>query len=277
MLLSLPRQRQLDLSRPVIMGILNVTPDSFSDGGRHNRVDAALRQAEQMLTDGAVIIDIGGESTRPGAAQVTPQDELNRVIPVIEAIRQRFDCVISIDTSKAEVMQAAVGSGADMINDVRALREPKAIDVAVKAAVPVCLMHMQGGPLDMQHAPQYDDVVTEVMQFLLQRAQACERAGIPTSQIILDPGFGFGKNLSHNYNLLNQLTRVSEMGYPVLVGMSRKSMIGQLLNVPVNERLAGSLACATIAALKGARIIRVHDVRDTAQAVKVVTAMQYGV
>lgn len=277
MLLSLPRQRELDLARPVIMGILNVTPDSFADGGQHNNLDAALRQAEQMLLDGAGIIDIGGESTRPGAEDVSVQHELDRVMPVIQAIRQRFDCVISIDTSKADVMAAAVQAGADMINDVRALLEPGALAAAVAARVPVCLMHMQGAPRSMQQAPQYDDVVAQVLQFLLQRAKDCEQAGIAKSQIVLDPGFGFGKSLSHNYSLLNQLTKFTDSGYPLLAGMSRKSMIGQLLNLPVNERLAGSLACATIAALKGARIIRVHDVKETAQAVRVVTAMQYGV
>ena len=277
MLLSLPRQRQLDLHRPVVMGILNVTPDSFSDGGRYTQLDKALFQAEQMLGDGAAILDIGGESTRPGAAEVSEQDELQRVIPLIEAIRQRFDCVISVDTSKAAVMSAAVQAGVDMINDVRALLEPGAMAVAVAAQVPVCLMHMQGAPRSMQHAPQYQDVLTEVVQFLQQRAIECEQAGLIKQHIVLDPGFGFGKNLSHNYQLLAQLEQLTALGYPLLAGMSRKSMIGQLLSVSVNQRLAGSLACATIAAIKGARIIRVHDVKETVQAVRVVTAMQYGV
>uniref|UniRef100_UPI004047DA16 dihydropteroate synthase n=1 Tax=Rheinheimera sp. TaxID=1869214 RepID=UPI004047DA16 len=277
MLLSLPRQRQLDLNRPVVMGILNVTPDSFSDGGRYTQLDKALFQAEQMLNDGAAILDIGGESTRPGAADVSTQDELERVIPLIEAIRQRFACVISVDTSKAAVMSAAVHAGADMINDVRALQEPGALQVAVAAQVPVCLMHMQGAPRSMQQAPQYQDVLSEVVQFLQQRANECEQAGLLKQHIVLDPGFGFGKNLSHNYQLLAQLEQLTALGYPLLAGMSRKSMIGQLLNVSVNQRLAGSLACATIAAIKGARIIRVHDVKETVQAVRVVTAMQYGV
>ncbi|NRQ43666.1 dihydropteroate synthase [Rheinheimera sp. YQF-2] len=276
MQLCLPRQRRLDLSRPVVMGILNLTPDSFSDGGRYNRYDAALRQAEQMLTDGAVIIDIGGESTRPGAAAVPAHEELARVVPVIEALRRQFDCVISIDTSKAAVMSAAVQAGADIINDVRALLEPGALAAAVSAQVPVCLMHMQGAPRSMQQAPQYQDVVSEVKQFLLERARACEQAGIDKQQIILDPGFGFGKSLTHNYVLLQQLQQFADCGYPLLAGMSRKSMIGQLLNIPLNERLAASVACATIAALQGARIIRVHDVKETVQAVRVVTAMQYG-
>jgi dihydropteroate synthase len=276
MLLSLPRQRQLSLEHPVVMGILNVTPDSFSDGGKHSRLDDALRQAETMLNEGALILDIGGESTRPGAVDVTEQEELERVIPVITALRQRFDCVLSVDTSKAAVMSAAIQAGADMINDVRALLEPGALDVAAASQVPVCLMHMQGAPRSMQHKPHYDDVVAQVKQFLLQRAQACEQAGIGKERIILDPGFGFGKNLQHNYQLLAQLKPLVDSGYPLLAGMSRKSMIGQLLNVPVNERLAGSIACATIAALQGARIIRVHDVKETVQAVRVVTAMQYG-
>jgi len=276
MLLSLPRQRQLSLEHPVVMGILNVTPDSFSDGGKHSRLDDALRQAETMLNEGALILDIGGESTRPGAVDVTEQEELERVIPVITALRQRFDCVLSVDTSKAAVMSAAIQAGADMINDVRALFEPGALDVAAASQVPVCLMHMQGAPRSMQHKPHYDDVVAQVKQFLLQRAQACEQAGIGKERIILDPGFGFGKNLQHNYQLLAQLKPLVDSGYPLLAGMSRKSMIGQLLNVPVNERLAGSIACATIAALQGARIIRVHDVKETVQAVRVVTAMQYG-
>jgi len=276
MYLSLPRQRQLNLAKPVVMGIINATPDSFSDGGKYNQLDAALRQAEQMLNDGALILDIGGESTRPGAADVSEQEELSRVIPIIAAIRQRFDCVISVDTSKAAVMSAAVQSGADIINDVRALQECGALDVAVAAKVPVCLMHMQGAPRSMQHAPQYSDVVAEVLQYLQQRAAECEQAGIAKQNIILDPGFGFGKSLAHNYSLLQQLEQFIATGYPVLAGMSRKSMIGQLLNVPVEQRLAGSLACATIAAIKGAQIIRVHDVKETVQAVRVVTAMQYG-
>ena len=276
MYLSLPRQRQLDLAKPVVMGIINATPDSFSDGGKYNQLDAALRQAEQMLADGAQILDIGGESTRPGAADVAEQEELSRVVPIIAAIRQRFDCVISVDTSKPVVMSAAVQSGADIINDVRALQEPGALDVAVATQVPVCLMHMQGAPRSMQHAPVYSDVVAEVLQYLVGRANDCEQAGIAKHNIILDPGFGFGKSLAHNYSLLQQLEQFIATGYPVLAGMSRKSMIGQLLNVPVEQRLAGSLACATIAAIKGAQMIRVHDVKETVQAVRVATAMQYG-
>ncbi|MAA93439.1 MAG: dihydropteroate synthase [Rheinheimera sp.] len=277
MLLQLPRQRQLDLARPVVMGILNVTPDSFSDGGQHFAPDAALRQAEQMLADGATILDLGGESTRPGATAVSLQQELDRVVPVIEAIRQRFDCVISIDTSKAGVMSAAVKAGADLINDVQALQGDGALQCAAELQVPVCLMHMLGEPRTMQQQPQYDDVVVDVIKFLQRRTMDCQFAGIAKNQLILDPGFGFGKNLTHNYQLLAALAQLSELGYPVLAGMSRKSMIGNLLQVPVEQRLAGSLACATIAALQGARIIRAHDVKETVQAVQVATAVRYGV
>jgi len=259
------------------MGILNVTPDSFSDGGKHHALDQALFTAEQMLQDGATILDIGGESTRPGAAEVTTDEELARVLPLIAALRARFDCVISIDTSKAAVMSAAVQAGADMINDVRALQAPNALPIAASLGVPVCIMHMQGAPRTMQQAPQYTDVVAEVLQFLRGRALECQQAGIPTQQIILDPGFGFGKNLAHNYQLLSALPQFVQSGYAVLAGMSRKSMIGQLLDVPVSERLSGSLACATLAAYAGAQIIRVHDVKESVQAVRIAAAARYGV
>lgn len=277
MQLKLPRQRSLDLSRPQVMGILNVTPDSFSDGGKHQILDQALFSAEQMLNAGATILDIGGESTRPGAAAVSLDEELQRVVPLINAIRQRLDCVISIDTSKAAVMSAAVQAGADMINDVRALQEPEALNTAASLGVPVCIMHMQGAPRTMQQAPQYTDVVQEVYQFLVARAAQCQQAGIAASQIILDPGFGFGKTLAHNYQLLAALSQFVASGYTVLAGMSRKSMIGQLLDVPMTERLAGSLACATLAAYAGAQIIRVHDVKETVQAVRVAAAARFGV
>lgn len=277
MRLALPRQRELDLSRPQVMGILNVTPDSFSDGGKHQQLSQALRSAEQMLADGATILDIGGESTRPGAAEVSVEEELNRVVPLVSAVRSRFDCVISVDTSKAAVMSAAVQAGADIINDVRALQEPAALETAAALQVPVCIMHMQGAPRTMQQAPDYQDVVQQVYDYLLQRAAECQQAGITATQIILDPGFGFGKNLSHNYQLLAALDKLVQSGYPVLAGMSRKSMIGQLLDIPVSERLAGSLACATLAAYAGAQIIRVHDVKETVQAVRVAAAARYGV
>lgn len=277
MRLVLPRQRELDLSRPQVMGILNVTPDSFSDGGKHQQLEQAVAAAAKMLQDGATILDIGGESTRPGAAEVSLEQELERVLPVISALRSRFDCVISIDTSKAAVMSAAVQAGADIINDVRALQEEGALATAAALQVPVCLMHMQGAPRTMQQAPDYQDVVQQVLAFLLQRALDCQQAGIAATQIILDPGFGFGKNLTHNYQLLAAMDKFVQSGYPVLAGMSRKSMIGQLLDVPVTERLAGSLACATLAAYAGAQIIRVHDVKATVQAVRVAAAARYGV
>lgn len=277
MQLNLPGNRTLSLTQPVVMGILNITPDSFSDGGKHMTLDMALRQTEQMLTDGAMIIDVGGESTRPGSAAVPAEQELERVVPVIKALRERFDCVISVDTNKATVMKAAVQVGADIINDISALQEDGALAAAVALQVPVCLMHMQGQPRTMQLAPYYENVVSEVIQFLLQRAQVCIEAGMDKSQLILDPGFGFGKTLAQNYQLLAAMPQFTATGYPVLAGMSRKSMIGQLLDVPVSERLSGSLACATIAALKGARIIRVHDVKETVQALQVVDAVFNGV
>ncbi|MCC5452456.1 dihydropteroate synthase [Rheinheimera sp. UJ51] len=277
MQLQLPRQRSLSLDRPQIMGILNITPDSFSDGGKHQVLDQALFSAEQMLRDGATILDVGGESTRPGAAAVSLAEELARVVPVISALRQRFDCAISIDTSKAEVMSAAVQAGADMINDVCALQAPAALETAAALQVPVCIMHMQGAPRTMQHDPQYEQLVPEVLAFLLARAEACQQAGIPASQIVLDPGFGFGKTLAHNYQLLAALDQFVASGYAVLAGMSRKSMIGQLLGLPTSERLAGSLACASLAAYAGAQIIRVHDVKESVQALRVAAAARYGV
>lgn len=278
MQLQLPRNRQLDLSRTKLMGILNVTPDSFSDGGQFIGQAAALHQVQQMLANGADIIDIGGESTRPGAKDVSLQDELARVIPVIHSIRRLYpDLPISVDTSKAEVMREAIAVGADIINDVRALQEPNALDVAVAAQVPVCLMHMQGQPRSMQHQPSYQNVVQEVLNFLQQRADVCIAAGIQRRQIILDPGFGFGKSLAHNYELLTAMNEFVETGYSVLAGMSRKSMIGQLLNREVAERLAGSIACATIAVMKGAQIVRVHDVKETADAIKIAQATKFGV
>ncbi|TKB43840.1 dihydropteroate synthase [Thalassotalea mangrovi] len=262
----------LDLTTPKIMGILNVTPDSFSDGGRFTNVDIAVNQAEQMIKDGASILDIGGESTRPGAAEVSLQDELERVVPVIEAIKKRFDILLSIDTSKAGVMFAAVDAGADIINDVRALQNPGCIEVAAKTQLPVCLMHMQGMPRTMQENPQYEDVVNDVKQFFIERVQVCEQAGIKRDNIILDPGYGFGKTLQQNYQLLANQAELLDLGLPLLAGISRKSMIGNLLNRPVDERLPGSLSAAVIAAMNGASIIRVHDVKETADAINVLNA-----
>ncbi|WP_343860264.1 dihydropteroate synthase [Aliiglaciecola litoralis] len=266
-------QACLDLSQPKVMGILNVTPDSFSDGGQHNSVEAAIEQARLMIEDGASIIDVGGESTRPGAAEVSLQQELDRTIPVIEGICARFDTLVSIDTSKASVMQHAVNAGARLINDVRALREENALEAAAKSGAYVCLMHMQGQPRSMQQQPTYDEVVTDVSDFLSERMAKCVAAGIPKSKLIIDPGFGFGKSLSHNYQLLNRLEHFRSLDVPMLIGVSRKSMIGNLLNREVGERLAGSLAAATVAMMKGAHILRVHDVKQTVDAVKVVSAL----
>lgn len=262
----------LDLNYPQVMGILNVTPDSFSDGGRYSQIDSALRHANEMIQAGATLIDIGGESTRPGAADVPVEEELERVIPAVEAIARNFDVWISVDTSKAEVMRESACAGAHLINDIRALQEPGALEAAAACGLPVCLMHMQGMPRTMQQEPHYDDVVAEVDAFLTEQIERCEQAGIERKKIVLDPGFGFGKNLRHNYQLLAHLPRFHRFGLPLLVGMSRKSMIGQLLNVPPAERLVGSIACATIAAMQGAQIIRVHDVKETVEAMRIVEA-----
>ena len=259
--------KSLDLSAPQVMGILNVTPDSFSDGGEFVAADAALTQALKMVADGAAIIDVGGESTRPGAAIVPVEEEIARVVPVIEAIQAEIDIPISIDTSKPEVMRAAVAAGAGLINDVQALRVDGALAAAKELDVPVCLMHTQGTPQNMQDNPQYDDVVTDVSDFLLERVKICEQAGISRDKLILDPGFGFGKRASHNLQLMKHLDTLINQGLPVLVGVSRKSIIGALLNVTVEERLAGSLSLATIAVWQGAKVIRSHDVRETVQAI----------
>lgn len=266
-------KKSLDLSFPVAMGILNVTPDSFSDGGQFNALDAALAQAERMIAAGVSIIDIGGESTRPGAPEVSLEEELKRVIPAIQAIRQKHDVWISIDTSKAEVMKQAIEAGADLINDVRALLEPGALAVAAKAQVPICLMHMQGQPRSMQHNPSYQDVLKEVGEFLEERVAACEEAGIAKELLILDPGFGFGKTIEHNYHLLAHLEAFHQLGLPILAGMSRKSMVFKLLNKKPAECMVASVTCATIAAMKGAQIIRVHDVEETVEAMRVIQMM----
>lgn len=247
-----------------------MTPDSFSDGGKNSQVDIAVHNALTMVEQGASFIDIGGESTRPGASEVMIAEELDRVIPVIQEVRRQSDVYISIDTSKPEVMREAVESGADLINDVRALSLPGAIEEAAKLQVPVCLMHMKGKPRDMQNAPQYHNVVTEVSEYLSQRVRDCLDAGIHSKHISLDPGFGFGKSLEHNYELIAQLEKLHVLGYPLLVGMSRKSMIGQLLERETDQRLIGSVTLAAIAAQKGAQIIRVHDVQETVDAVRIV-------
>lgn len=259
----------LDLSRPQIMGILNFTPDSFSDNGKFFSLDKALVQIDKMLNEGAAIIDIGGESTRPMADEVGEQEEIDRVVPLVEAVRQRFDCWISVDTSKAAVMRESAKVGMDIINDIRALQEPEALETAVTLALPTCIMHMQGQPRTMQSAPQYDDVAEEVLQFLQNRTALCLKAGMKNENIIWDVGFGFGKTVRHNYQLLQQSARFAVHGYPVLAGLSRKSMIGAILDKPVDQRLIGSVTGALLAAQNGATILRVHDVAETADALKI--------
>jgi len=260
------------------MGVINTTPDSFSDGGSLYSgtgldLSLVLMRARQMIADGASILDIGGESTRPGAAAVSEQEELDRVIPSVEAIRGESEVDISVDTSSPVVMRESAGAGASMINDVRALSREGALETAVELALPVCLMHMQGEPGTMQDAPSYEDVTAEVLAFLLERAAACEAAGLPRDKILLDPGFGFGKTLRQNLQLLKDLSRLAEPGYPLLVGLSRKSMIGKLLGRAVDDRLPASIALAVLAAERGASIIRTHDVRETADALAMAVAL----
>lgn len=266
--------KSLDLSRPIVMGVLNVTPDSFSDGGRYVQLADALRRADSMVAEGAALIDVGGESTRPGAAPVSVQEELDRVLPVVERLAHALPVPISVDTSKPEVMREAVRVGAGLLNDVRALRLPGALEAAAASGAPICLMHMQGEPTTMQQAPHYAaGVVTEVRLFLEERIRACEAVGIPRERILVDPGFGFGKTLEHNLTLLRHLDRFTPLAAGVLVGVSRKSMIGMLLNAPIGERVTGSVAAAVIAVWQGARIIRAHEVRETVQALRVCAAV----
>ncbi len=262
-----------DLTKINIMGIINTTPDSFSDGGLYSDSVKAVEHARKLIDDGADILDIGGESTRPGAKEVSVKDELKRTIPVIEAIRQFSDIPVSIDTSKAEVMRAAAEAGADLINDVRALTEEGALSAAVDSDLLVCLMHMQGTPGSMQNHPHYENVVEEVSDFLTTRIKVVVEAGISENKICIDPGFGFGKTLQQNLQLLNSLAKFKALGYPLLVGLSRKSMFGQLLDKPVDQRLYGSISAAVISAMSGADIIRVHDVSETKDALTVVQAM----
>lgn len=257
------------------MGILNVTPDSFSDGGRFTSLDSALRQAEQMISQGARIIDVGGESTRPGAQAVDAQQELDRVLPVIEAIHGEFDTMISVDTSKPAVMREAVSAGAGLINDVNALQADGALTAAAATGVPVCLMHMQGTPRTMQSAPSYADVVADIHTFLGERLDACKQAGIAGHDLLIDPGFGFGKTLEHNLQLLRRLGEFQDLKCPLLVGISRKSMLGAITGQQEPEkRLAASIAAAVIAVQNGAAIVRVHDVEETVDALKVLTAVR---
>ncbi len=265
--------RPLDLSRPQVMGILNVTPDSFSDGGRFYGRRAALDHALEMAEAGAAIIDVGGESTRPGSENVPESEELDRVVPIIEMLVREVEVPISVDTSKPAVMRAACAAGAGLINDVYALRAPGALEAAAECDVPVCLMHMQGEPRTMQADPVYGDVVAEVRDFLLSRVEACVAAGIPQERLLLDPGFGFGKRKVHNLELLRHLELLAATGFPVLAGLSRKSLIGQTLGHPVERRLAASLALAVMSVMKGALVVRVHDVAETVDAVRMVAAV----
>lgn len=253
--------KSLDLSLPHVMGILNVTPDSFSDGGAFNSLDSALRQSERMIQEGASIIDVGGESTRPGAAPVSTQQELDRVLPIVEAIKKRFDTVVSVDTSTKEVIRGAAHLGMGLINDVRALEREGALQAAAEAELPICLMHMKGMPQTMQDRPDYVSVVDDVVSYLMSRVEECELVGIPRSRLILDPGIGFGKTLAHNLSLLKHTEIFTGMGFDVLIGLSRKTMIGEALGLPVEERLYGTMGANASAYSKGARIFRVHDVK----------------
>ncbi len=269
---------RLDLSRPMVMGIVNATPDSFSDGGQFLRsgrldVDSALFQIEGMISAGVGLIDVGGESTRPGATAVSADEELQRVIPLIEAISTRFEVVVSVDTSTPQVMTEAASAGAGLINDVRALQQEGALVAAVETGLPVCLMHMQGTPQTMQKAPNYDSLMKEIMTFFDGRVTTLVEAGIDRSQIVIDPGFGFGKTTAHNLEMLNRLSEFQDLGFPLLVGLSRKSMFGAILGRDVNDRLAGSLAAALLAAQNGASIIRVHDVQETVDVLKLWNAV----
>ncbi|KPB34404.1 Dihydropteroate synthase [Pseudomonas savastanoi pv. phaseolicola] len=266
--------RVLDLAHTHVMGILNATPDSFSDGGRYSQLDAALRHAEAMVQAGATLIDVGGESTRPGARPVSASEEVERVAPVVEVIARELDVIISVDTSTPEVMLATAGLGAGLINDVRSLQRPGALEAAASTGLPVCLMHMLGEPGTMQDDPYYDDLVGEVGAFLLERINQCAAAGIDQQKIILDPGFGFAKTLEHNLSLFKHMEALHALGQPLLVGVSRKSMIGAVLGRPVDQRLSGGLALAALAMTKGVRILRVHDVAETADVVRMIAAIQ---
>jgi dihydropteroate synthase len=263
----------LDLTAPVVMGIVNVTPDSFSDGGRYRSPEAAVEHGVRLAADGAAILDVGGESTRPGARPVSVAEEMDRVLFVIEGLAAATGVPVSVDTSKPEVMRAAAKAGASMINDVNALRAEGALLAAAETGLPVCLMHMQGEPRTMQDAPAYDDVVEDVFRFLADRIAACRTAGMDESRIVVDPGFGFGKTLEHNLQLMKRLERITDLGRPLLIGVSRKSMIGAVLDRPVDERLSGGLALGVLAIERGARILRVHDVRETMDVIRMTTAV----
>ena len=260
---------------PQVMGILNVTPDSFSDGGQYTKIDKALNQVEEMITNGASIIDLGGESTRPGSLAVSEKDEINRVIPVLKAIKQRFTIKVSIDTNKANVMAESIEHGADIINDVRALQNKNCLHVMSQTKLPICLMHMQGNPSNMQTSPHYNDIINDINIFFVERINACLNAGIDKSRLILDPGFGFGKTMDQNFNLLARFDHFKHFNLPLLAGLSRKSMFGTLLNREVKDRVSASIASAIIAAQHGANIIRVHDVKETVDALKVLETVKH--
>lgn len=266
--------RSIDLAQPRVMGVLNVTPDSFSDGGRYNTLELALTQARRMADAGAAFVDVGGESTRPGARPVSTAEELDRVCPVVEAIAKQIDVIISVDTSTPDVIRETAKLGAGLINDVRALRREGALEAAAESGLPVCLMHMQGQPENMQNAPDYGDPVSDVLAFLEARAQAATQAGIGRERLLLDPGFGFGKTLAHNLALLRDLKPFLDTDLPLLIGLSRKSMLGQITGRETSERLAASIAAATLAAHQGAHILRVHDVAETVDALKIVSALK---
>lgn len=270
---ELAGRRALRLDRPCLMGIVNLTPDSFSGDGLAGDPERAVTRAAQMQAEGAALVDLGGESTRPGAAPVDSAGECARVLPVLERLAGTLDLPVSLDTSNPELMRAGAAAGAALINDVRALRRPGALDAAAESGLPVCLMHMRGEPGDMQQAPRYGDVVGEVLQFLEERIRTCERAGIDRARLLVDPGFGFGKTLAHNLELLRRLPEIAALGLPVLVGISRKSMIGLLSGAPVEQRVHGSVAAALLAAQRGAAVLRVHDVAATAQALAVLGAV----
>jgi dihydropteroate synthase len=265
--------RTLELEAAVVMGVLNVTPDSFSDGGLYLEPDAALARAERMAAEGAAIVDVGGESTRPGARGIDSDEEIRRVLPIVERIAARLPLLISVDTSNPELMRRAAAAGAHLINDVRALRVPGALEAAAAANLGICLMHMRGEPADMQRDPRYGDIVAEIRDFLEERMRACARAGIERERLCLDPGFGFGKTTAHNLELLRQLAEFAPLGRPLCVGLSRKSLVAALTGRPLTERVTGSVALATVAVLKGARIVRAHDVAATVDAVRIANVM----
>jgi dihydropteroate synthase len=265
--------KTLDLSVARVMGVLNVTPDSFSDQGRYFSFNAAIKRAEQIISEGAAMIDIGGESTRPGAIAVSEQEELDRIIPVIEAVRAEFDVIISVDTHKAVVIREAISAGADFINDITALQDPRSLQVIANSEVAVCLMHMQGEPKSMQIKPHYEDIIADVSQFLQQRVNTCLQAGIAKERIVVDPGFGYGKLAGHNLHLLKYLSKLQTLGQPLLVGFSRKATIGEVLKLPAEQRLFGSIAAHVIAVCQGAAIVRTHDVKPTVEAITMATAV----